>query len=134
MDRVLAPYGLTASQFMTLSQIMSHPGINRANLARSLQITPQAVGGLSAGLESKGLLHRQSAQRGKPLALTLTPAGRQALAHAAPAVETLALEMLLRCIRPEGITKLDGAFRHTLTRLSQEPDPHPADVSRRWAR
>jgi DNA-binding MarR family transcriptional regulator len=130
MDRVLDPYGLTASQFMTLNHVMSHPEISRSDLARELQVTPQAVGGLSARLGDEGLLHRRTAQRGLPIALTLSPAGRQVLAHAAPAIVILALDLLLRCVKPEGVARLDGAFRHVLTRLNHEPDPDPPGGSR----
>jgi DNA-binding MarR family transcriptional regulator len=122
LGHALTPYDLSVGQFMALDHIMSCPGINRASLARRLQITPQAAGGLSRQLVEKGLLHREAAERGLPIALTVTEAGRRRHSEAAPAVEALSMNLLLRCVRPGAVSQMDGAFRHVLTRLSEVPD------------
>ena len=122
LGHTLTPYDLSVGQFMALDHIMSSPGINRASLARRLQITPQAAGGLSRQLVEKGLLHREVAERGLPIALTVTEAGRRKHAAAAPAVESLSMNLLLRCVRPGAVSQMDGAFRHVLIRLSEVQD------------
>jgi DNA-binding MarR family transcriptional regulator len=122
LGHALTPYDLSVGQFMALDHIVSNPGINRASLARRLQITPQAAGGLSRQLVEKGLLHREAAERGLPIALTVTEAGRRRHSEAAPAVETLSTNLLLRCVRPGAVSQMDGAFRHVLIRLSEVPD------------
>lgn len=122
LGQALNPFDLSVGQFMALDHIMSSPGINRASLARRLQITPQAAGGLSRQLVEKGLLHREVAERGLPIALTVTEAGRRKHAEAAPAVEALSTNLLLRCVRPAAVAQMDGAFRHVLIRLSEVQD------------
>lgn len=122
LGHALTPFDLSVGQFMALDHIMSSPGINRASLARRLQITPQAAGGLSRQLVEKGLLHREAAERGLPIALTVTDTGRRRHAEAAPAVEALSMSLLLRCVRPGAVSQMDGAFRHVLVRLSDMQD------------
>ncbi|HTK66146.1 MAG TPA: MarR family transcriptional regulator [Pseudonocardia sp.] len=122
LGQALTPFDLSVGQFMALDHIMNSPGINRASLARRLQITPQAAGGLSRQLVEKGLLHREVAERGLPIALTVTEAGRRKHADAAPAVEALSTNLLLRCVRPGAVAQMDGAFRHVLIRLSEVHD------------
>jgi len=57
-----------------------------------------------------------------PIALTVTE-GRPAQAlRAAPAVEALSMNLLLRCVRPGAVSQMDGAFRHVLIRLSEAHD------------
>jgi DNA-binding MarR family transcriptional regulator len=122
LGHTLTPHDLSVGQFMALDHIMTSPGINRASLARRLQITPQAAGGLSRQLVEKGLLHREAAERGLPIALTVTEAGRRKHSEAAPAVEALSMNLLLRCVRPGAVSQMDGAFRHVLIRLSEVQD------------
>jgi DNA-binding MarR family transcriptional regulator len=122
LGHALTQYDLSVGQFMALDHITSNPGINRASLARRLQITPQAAGGLSRQLVEKGLLHRETAERGLPIALTVTVAGRRKHSEAAPAVEALSMNLLLRCVRPGAVSQMDGAFRHVLIRLSEVPE------------
>jgi DNA-binding MarR family transcriptional regulator len=104
---------------MTLNHIMCRPGVNRAELARELQITPQAVGGLVTQLVDIGLVTRATAGPGLPIALAVTRTGRQRLAETAPTVDALARDLLLRCVRADRAGTLDGAFRHVFTRLNE---------------
>jgi DNA-binding MarR family transcriptional regulator len=122
MHHALSGHGITVGQFMTLNHIMRRPGVNRAELARELQITPQAVGGLITQLVHTGLVARTTARPGRPIALTVTPAGTQRLAEAAPTLDALTRELLLRCVRADRVAALDGAFRHVFSRLSTPED------------
>lgn len=122
LSHALAPYDLTVGQFMALDHIVGNPGMNRTGLARHLQVTPQAAGGLSRQLAEKDLLHRGPAERGLPIALTVTDAGRRRHAEAAPTVEALSVNLLLRCVRPNAVSQMDSAFRHVLRRLSATLD------------
>jgi DNA-binding MarR family transcriptional regulator len=120
MHRALIGHDVSAGQFTALTYIASHPGVNRADLARGLQITPPAAGGLTRQLVEKGLLARTTSQRGMPIAFTLTRAGEETLHRATPTVETLSGEML-QFIRPDIATMMDGGLRHLLSKLSQDP-------------
>ena len=72
-------HDVTANQFMALIRIANSPGISRADLARGLQITPQAVGVLTGQLLNKKLICRTVSRPGLPIELTLADAGYQIL-------------------------------------------------------
>jgi DNA-binding MarR family transcriptional regulator len=126
MQRALAGQSITAAQFMALSHISNHPGINRADLGRALQVTPQAASGVIKQLAERGLIDRTMSQPGLALALRLTPAGRAALGQAVPTVAALDRQLLLRCVGANAIASMDGAFRHVFNRLSPDRRPEPA--------
>lgn len=117
MQAVLAEQEITAGQFMALSHLAAHPGINRAELARALQITPQAVSGLVGQLADRGLLDRTASQPGHPISLSLTLAGEETVRQADALVEALSRQLLGQCVRPDAVASMDGAFRHVLKRL-----------------
>ncbi len=119
-NRALRSHGLTAGQFTALAEIGAHPGISRAKLARALQITPTAVGGLTRHLLDKDLVTRTEPQPGLPVAFSLTRTGVQTLRRTVPTVEAIAVEML-RYVRPDIANVVDGALRHSLDKLSQDP-------------
>ena len=107
---------VTANQFMALIRIANSPGISRADLARGLQITPQAVGVLTGQLLRKGLISRTVNRPGLPIELTLTHVGYQILKSSKPKLEDITQEML-RFVRPNLAAAVDGALRHLLIRL-----------------
>jgi DNA-binding MarR family transcriptional regulator len=123
MHQVLAEYGISVGQFMALNCVATHPGINRADLGRALQVTPQAASGVITQLVERDLLGRAVSQRGLPIALSLTSAGCELLGQVEPAVEALGQQMLLRCVRPDALASMDGAFRHVFRRLSADQEP-----------
>jgi DNA-binding MarR family transcriptional regulator len=118
MQAVLARYGISAGQFMALNHVAHNPGISRADLARALHISPQAVGGLVDQLSRQGLLDRSASQPGRPIALSLTRAGRLTIDGATPAMRELSQELLLQCVKPGSVTTVESTFRHVLVRLS----------------
>jgi DNA-binding MarR family transcriptional regulator len=120
MHRALTGHDVSAGQFTALTFVASHPGVNRADLARGLQITPPAAGGLTRQLVEKGLLARTTSQRGMPIAFTLTPAGEQTLRRATPTIEALT-GVMFATIRPDIAAMMDGGLRHLLSKLSQDP-------------
>jgi DNA-binding MarR family transcriptional regulator len=84
LDHALGEVGLTLRQFTVLAHIARAPGMSRADVARLLLTTPQAVGGLVQRLVTAGLIQRGASSPGLPIGLTLTPAGERALHRAAP--------------------------------------------------
>lgn len=109
-------YGVTANQFMALIRIANTPGLSRSDLARGLQVTPQAVGVLAGQLLDKGLISRTVNRPGLPMELALTEAGYEIIKLSRKNLETLSQE-ILRFFRPNLAAALDGAFRHLLVRL-----------------
>ena len=90
MEVVLRPHGLSPAQFGTLSVIAREPGVSGADLARASNITPQAMNGVLAGLERKGLVERTPhPTHGRILQVDLTREGKKRLDEARPAVDRL---------------------------------------------
>ena len=62
LDRELRHTGLTKSQFGVLQALMHLERASSAALARTVFVTPQAMVGIIAGLERKGLIRRRSSK------------------------------------------------------------------------
>ncbi|WP_327714735.1 MarR family transcriptional regulator [Streptomyces sp. NBC_00490] len=85
-EQRLRPLGMAAAHYTLLISVHSDPGLTGAELARRLNVTPQAVASLVARLENRGQLERREHPRHRHIQeLHLTDAGREAL-HAADAV------------------------------------------------
>ncbi len=112
----LAAYDITAGQLMVLTSIATKAKSSRADLARRLQITPQAVGAITSQLAGRGLISRTSAPPGLPIELALTADGRDLLDEALPVVQALAQDML-SVFKPNLAGALDGALRHIMMKL-----------------
>lgn len=117
VNRVLDARELTAGQFIALVHLGRCPGMSRAELAREIQVTPQAIGGLAAQLLDKGLITRTVSGPGHPHALALTDDGCKLIDELIPVMESVTEEML-RYFRPNLALAVDGALRHLLIRLS----------------
>jgi DNA-binding MarR family transcriptional regulator len=117
MQETLDPLGLTAGQYLALADVARRPGISRADLARDLQLTPQAVGGLVDTLATRGLLTRTRHEPGHPIELDLTASGLRTVEQAHTEVHRLSRHLLGQCVRPESVPSVENAFRRILDRL-----------------
>lgn len=117
MHRALSEHGVTAGQYMALVHIERCPGISRADLARGLQLSPQAAGGLTTQLLGMALIARTEARPGLAVEFFATEAGLNLLSDAGETLETIT-EEILRCFRPNLAAAMDGGVRHLLARLS----------------
>ena len=89
------PYGLTTSQYTTLSILGAKGRLSNAQLARRAYITPQSMNEVIEALESKGLIERSAhPDHGRVLPAVLTRDGRKVLAACDRAVDALEEEML----------------------------------------
>ncbi len=85
-EQRLRPLGMAAAHYTLLMSVHAEPGLTGAELARRLNVTPQAIASLVARLESRGQLERREHPRHRHIQeLHLTDAGREAL-RAADAV------------------------------------------------
>ncbi len=85
-EQRLRPLGMAAAHYTLLISVHVEPGLTGAELARRLNVTPQAIASLVARLESRGQLERRDHPRHRHVQeLHLTDAGREAL-HAADKV------------------------------------------------
>lgn len=60
MDRVLAPYGLNASQYMYVVEVCTHPGLTQDRFFQIFYVNPSNVTRALVALEKQGLLERRS--------------------------------------------------------------------------
>lgn len=116
LDLALAPHGLTLRQFSALVHIARTPGLSSADLARALLTSPQAVNTLVQRLLASGLVERADGPTRQPLALTLSPAGLDALRAAAP-VATAAEGTALAGTGPDDLATTHRTLQALLTRL-----------------
>jgi DNA-binding MarR family transcriptional regulator len=87
LDHALIEHALSLRRYVALSVIARRPEVSRADLARVLHITPQAVGAVVQRLLAAGFIVRKTPTPGWPLELSVTKAGLDALNTAAPAVQ-----------------------------------------------
>ncbi|GAA2401845.1 MarR family transcriptional regulator [Streptomyces coeruleofuscus] len=79
-EQRLRPLGMAAAHYTLLISVHAEPGLTGAELARRLNVTPQAIASLVARLESRGQLERREHPRHRHVQeLHLTDAGREAL-------------------------------------------------------
>ncbi|HZY19345.1 MAG TPA: MarR family transcriptional regulator [Ramlibacter sp.] len=73
---------LTPAQFGVLTVLDAHPGLGQSNLARALGFDKVTVLRVLRGLETRGLVERQTEEGKRNVSVALTPAGVQVLAQA----------------------------------------------------
>jgi DNA-binding MarR family transcriptional regulator len=101
---VLATVDLTPTHFGVLMQLSRDPGSSQAALARSVFMTPQAMGELLTGLETQGLITRSPGAPGRPIMVTLTDTGRDAVQRAIPVIAALNEPTSLGLSNTENVT------------------------------
>jgi DNA-binding MarR family transcriptional regulator len=90
METDLRPHRLTPYQYGALSVLARNPGASGADLARAINITPQAMNGVLATLEREALIERHPhPTHGRILQATLTSEGQRRLEAANPTVRAL---------------------------------------------
>lgn len=83
LDRELRHTGLTKSQFGVLQALIHLERASSAALARTVFVTPQAMVGIIAGLERKGLIRRRSSKvSARAIDATVTAQGKAVYAEA----------------------------------------------------
>lgn len=82
-EQRLRPLGMVPAHYSLLMSVHLQPGLTGAELARRLDVTPQAVASLVTRLVDKGQLERRSHPRHRHVQeLHLTDAGRELLKSA----------------------------------------------------
>ncbi|MGV0792724.1 MarR family winged helix-turn-helix transcriptional regulator [Mycolicibacterium sp. XJ1819] len=77
---VLEPLGLAFPQYLCMRMLSHRPGRSNAELARNLNVSPQAMNMVLRGLEQRGLVVRPTrVSSGRSLPAELTREGRELL-------------------------------------------------------
>ncbi|MDX3589235.1 MarR family transcriptional regulator [Streptomyces europaeiscabiei] len=93
-EQRLRPLGLMAAHYTLLISVHDEPGLTGAELARRLNVTPQAIASLVARLESRGQLERREHPRHRHVQeLHLTDAGRESLSAADKVIAGIELQV-----------------------------------------
>ncbi|WSQ13732.1 MarR family winged helix-turn-helix transcriptional regulator [Streptomyces sp. NBC_01231] len=93
-EQRLRPLGLAAPHYTLLISVHADPGLTGAELARRLNVTPQAVASLVARLENRGQVERREHPRHRHVQeLHLTDAGREALRAADKVIADIELQI-----------------------------------------
>lgn len=120
-EAALAGSPLTLAGLGVLENINAKPGITIAEIARRAPQTQQALSQIAARLEKLGFIERRLADRGRGVALHLTPAGSAAYRDAHEMTEGFEaqLEAALGAARHERLLTL----LHEMRRIVNEVEP-----------
>lgn len=119
LDRSSSGGELTASQLLVLSLIARHPGSSRADVARRVHISPQAVGGVLSQLLAAGMITRADRVVGRPLEVSVTNKGCRVLEDAETQGD-LSSQRTLEVFRADHRAFVEGAMRHLLRSLEMD--------------
>ena len=108
---MVAPHGLTATQYTALSVLRMGKGLSNAQLARRSYVTPQSMIEMLGTLGAKGLIERSPApDHGRILRTELTPKGRRLLSRCDEALDRIETEMT-RELSPEELESFEHMLR-----------------------
>lgn len=108
-DAVLAPLGLTFPEYICMRMLSHAPGRSNAELARDVNVSPQAMNTVVRGLQDRNLITRPaSVPSGRSLPIELTRTGTTLLAR----TDTGVREAERKTLAP-----LSDADQRTLRRL-----------------
>jgi DNA-binding MarR family transcriptional regulator len=108
---MVAPHGLTATQYTALSVLRMGKGLSNAQLARRSYVTPQSMIEMLGTLEAKGLIVRSPApDHGRILRTELTAKGRRLLSRCDASINRMEVEMT-RELSPEQLDEFEQMLR-----------------------
>jgi DNA-binding MarR family transcriptional regulator len=115
----LAELNLSVQEYTALAVLRVRPGLSNAQLARRSLVTPQSMIEILAKLEGRGLAQRDvDPEHGRILRAVLTRDGRDLLAKADPAINTIQEQMLADVPSRERAIVVQGMLR-AMAKLSE---------------
>lgn len=121
-EQQLRPLGMAPAHYSLLMSVHSDPGLTGAELARRLDVTPQAVASLVTRLVDKGQLERRSHPRHRHVQeLHLTDAGRQVLKSADAVIVSIEHQITER-LGPDGTARFTALLEEVIDAV-REPKP-----------
>jgi DNA-binding MarR family transcriptional regulator len=117
--QLLAPMGLTISQYTALSVFCSSGGLSNAKLAERTMVSPQAANELIKGMEKNGwIVRKPDPNHGRIIQINLTNDGMQLLFHCNKLVAEMERKML-RGLNKKEIKALHGQLRNAVGALRE---------------
>jgi DNA-binding MarR family transcriptional regulator len=114
---VLEPLEVAFPEYLCMRVLSKYPGHSNAELARALNVSPQAMNMVLRGLEDRGLVSRPaSVSSGRSLPALLTRDGEELLKRTDAGVRA-AEDRLMANLTAEQRDE----FRHTLASLGSDP-------------
>jgi DNA-binding MarR family transcriptional regulator len=108
---MVAPHGLTATQYTALSVLRAGKGLSNAQLARRSYVTPQSMIEMLGTLESKGLIQRSPApDHGRILRTELTAKGRRLLSRCDEELDRIETDMTSE-LTPDELASFEHMLR-----------------------
>jgi DNA-binding MarR family transcriptional regulator len=90
----LAPFGMTADQFVLLALLTEQDGITQQQLAHRASSDPNTIRAMLVLLEDRGLVkRRQHPTDGRALRITITRKGRKTYAKLSTAIRPLQIQL-----------------------------------------
>ena len=113
-EQRLRPLGMVPAHYSLLMSVHLQPGLTGAELARRLDVTPQAVASLVTRLVDKGQLERRSHPRHRHVQeLHLTDAGRELLKSADTVVVAIEHQIVER-LGPDGAARFTALLEEVV--------------------
>lgn len=120
LDSALRDRNLTGGQYTVLSLLDRPDPLSSAQVARRSFVTPQTANETIASLERKGLIsRREDAKTRRILRLSLTDAGREALAACASEIDAIE-ETLFRGLAVSRQKALREALEHIVATAKED--------------
>jgi DNA-binding MarR family transcriptional regulator len=95
IDQAVRAFGVTATEYVTLSVLRERDGLSCAQLARLAFVTPQAMNLVVSALERRGLVERRpDPDHRRVLRASVTPAGVETLDRCDHAMDGIEADML----------------------------------------
>lgn len=95
LDNAVRSYGLTTTEYVTLSVLRTHDGMSSAQLARSAFVTPQAMNVVITALQKRRLVRRRNdPQHRRVLRISVTTKGLDALERCDQSMDVIEADML----------------------------------------
>lgn len=118
-EQRLRPLGMAPAHYSLLMIVHTEPGLTGAELARRLDVTPQAVASLVAKLVEKGQLARRSHPRHRHVQeLHLTAAGRRLLKSADALIASIE-EQVTGHLGPRNAARLTKLLEESIDALRE---------------
>jgi DNA-binding MarR family transcriptional regulator len=110
LDEVTRTYGVTTTEYVTLSILRERDGMSSAQLARWAFVTPQAMNLVISALERRKLVRRRpDPSHGRVLRTSVTAKGTQVLERCDRSMDQIEADML-RDLPPDAIEHLRTAL------------------------